>query len=67
MADYQINKADGTVQDGQGCVWKLLTPNTINKTGGVGNISSVNSSNSGFIKRVLESLTQWLSNKFRKA
>lgn len=63
MTDYKINKTNGTVQDGAGLVWKLLTPNTVDKTGGVGNISS---SDSKFIKKILGSFTQWLSNKFRK-
>lgn len=66
MADYKINKTDGTVEDGAGLVWKLLAPNTINKTGGVGNISDINSSDSKFIKKILDSFTQWLSDKFRK-
>ena len=66
MADYQINKADGTVQDGQGYVWKLSMPIAVDKTGGVGNISDINSSDSKFIKKILDSFTQWLSDKFRK-
>ncbi len=66
MTDYKINKTNGTVQDGTGYVWKLLTPNTVDKTGGVGNISDINSSDSKFIKKFLGSFTQWLSNKFRK-
>ena len=36
MADYKINKTNGTVQDGAGLVWKLLMLNTVDKTGGVG-------------------------------
>ena len=36
MADYQINKTDGTVEDGAGYVWKLSTPIAVDKTGGVG-------------------------------
>ncbi len=66
MADYQINKADGTVQDGQGYVWKLSIPIAVDKTGGVGNTSDINSSDSKFIKKILDSFTQWLSDKFRK-
>ena len=65
MADYKINKTNGTVQDGAGLVWKLLTPIAVDKTGGVGNISDINSSDSKFIKKILDSFTQWLSNKFR--
>ena len=66
MADYQINKADGTAQDGQGYVWKLSMPIAVDKTGGVGNTSDINSSDSKFIKKILDSFTQWLSDKFRK-
>ena len=66
MADYKINKINGTVQDGAGLVWKLLIPNTVDKTGGVGNIGDINSSDSKFIKKILDSFIQWLSNKFRK-
>ena len=66
MADYQINKTDGTVEDGAGYVWKLSTPIAVDKTGGVGNISNINSSDSKFIKKILGSFIQWLSNKFRK-
>lgn len=66
MTDYQINKADGTVQDGQGYVWKLSMPIAVDKTGGVGNTSDINSSDSKFIKKILDSFTQWLSDKFRK-
>lgn len=66
MADYQINKTNGTVQDGAGLVWKLLASNTIDKTGGVDNISNINNRNSKLIQRVLRSFVQWLSNKFRK-
>lgn len=66
MADYQINKTDGTVEDGAGYVWKLSMPIAVDKTGGVGNISNINSSDSKLIQRVLRSFAQWLSNKFRK-
>lgn len=66
MTDYKINKTDGTVQEGQGYVWKLLMLNTVDKTGDIGNISDINSSDSKFIKRVLGSFAQWLSDKFRK-
>ena len=65
MADYKINKTNGTVEDGAGYVWKLLIPNTVDKTGGVGNIGDINSSDSKFIKKILDSFIQWLSNKFR--
>ena len=66
MADYQINKADGTVQDGQGYVWKLSIPIAVDKTGGVGNTSDINNRNSMLVQRVLRSFAQWLSNKFRR-
>ena len=65
MADYKINKTNGTVQDGAGLVWKLLMPIAVDKTGGVGNISDINSSDSKFIKKILGSFIQWLNNKFR--
>ena len=65
MADYKIDKTNGTVQDGAGLVWKLLMPIAIDKTGGVGNIGDINSSDSKFIKKILGSFIQWLSNKFR--
>ena len=61
MTDYKINKTDGTVQDGQGYVWKLSMLNAVDKTRGVDNISDINSSDSKFIKRVLGSFIQWLS------
>lgn len=61
MADYQINKANGTVQDGTGYVWKLSMPIAVDKTGGVGNISDINNKNSKLIQRVLHSFAQWLS------
>ena len=67
MADCKINKTNGTIEDGAGYVWKLLTPIAVDKTGGVGNISNINSSDSKFIKKILGSFMQWLSNKFRKA
>ena len=66
MTDYKINKTNGTVQDGAGLVWKLSMPIAVDKTGGVGNISNINSSDSKFIKKILGSFIQWLSNKFRK-
>ena len=65
MADYKINKTDGTVEEGARYIWKLLMLNTVDKTGGVGNISGINSSDSKFIKKILGSFIQWLSNKFR--
>lgn len=61
MTDYKINKTDGTVQEGQGYVWKLLMPIAVDKTGGVGNISDINNKNSKLIQRVLHSFAQWLS------
>ena len=66
MTDYKINKTNGTVQDGAGLVWKLSMHIAVDKTGGVGNISNINSSDSKFIKKILGSFIQWLSNKFRK-
>lgn len=66
MADYKINKTDGTVEDGTGYVWKLSMPIAVDKTGGVSNISDINSSDSKFIKKILDSFTRWLSDKFRK-
>ena len=65
MTDYKINKTNGTVEEGQGYVWKLSMPIAIDKTGGVGNISNINNRNNKLIQRVLRSFTQWLSNKFR--
>ena len=65
MTDYKINKTDGTVEEGARYIWKLLMLNTVDKTGGVGNISDINSSDSKFIKKILGSFIQWLSNKFR--
>ena len=65
MTDYKINKTDGTVEEGARYIWKLLMLNAVDKTGGVGNISDINSSDSKFIKKILGSFIQWLSNKFR--